>query len=483
MTRQDPIPLTIPTEKYIPAVIDNVIRLKKTAVPQELLSQLRNELTRENPAYHQMAALRAAQPHKYRYTKMPPSTICSIGDSDSSIFIPRGFRRRLIQLANEHGKLLKFHDKTISFKRNTDIIFNGNITLKDYQRQALSKLALGREGALVAPCGAGKTVIGISLMCAIAQPTLVLVHTTDLMQQWHRELAALCTMPTQAGQWGGGVKRRETVTVATIQTLVKMQPDDLREFLDHFGCVILDECHHCPADTFLAIINFCRARYRFGLTATPKRKDKLEFLMTDVIGPILLEIDDDELVKEGRSQQCDVTEIYTATYTKHTARDWTKLIKALIEDESRNRLIVNTAVSCWENGDQQLILSDRVSHCHELYKLLSRTGMNVQLLVGSVSKTVREKIIQDAKQGLVDAIIATKVADEGLDIETLSVIHLTCPTEHESLLKQRIGRIRRPVEGKVSVVYDYIDSRVPACLRMALNRRRLYKRWGFSITK
>lgn len=463
----------------IPAVLKNVIRLRRDAVEPSLMTDLRARLTRENPAYHQMKRMKDRNPRKYQYTKLPPATISSMEEDAGSVYVPRGFKNELVQMANDNGQSITFYDETLSFPMLPMQMSDG-LTLTHYQKRGVGQMVMGKSGILVAPCGGGKTVTGLSIMVALRQPTLILVHTHDLLSQWRRELADKAVLPGPIGQWADGVKQRENVTVATVQSLTRAPVPDLVEFLSHFGCVILDEAHHCPADTFLAVMNLCAARYRFGLTATPKRKDGLEFLMFDTIGPIVSEITDTDLQDAGRSQSCEVHEILTTFYSRHTADEWNSLLAAMTTDQDRNRLIVETVVAGWHAEEFPLILSQRVGHCRELQSMLEAHGMNVELLVGTVAKPQRERIVERAKAGLIDAIVATKVADEGLDIPNLSSVHLTTPSANESKIQQQTGRIRRPVEGKVSKVYDYVDNRVSAMVRMAQARRRFYKRWGFT---
>lgn len=472
--------MTTTQTNQIIAVISNVIRLKRDSLGPDLLSELRNLLTRENPAYHQMKRMRDRQQYKYRFMALPPATISSYEEDEQTIYIPRGYKRDLVELAQRHNQEVKFFDETIAFERDGGMMLQPSVELKAYQKRGLGKLVMSREGVLVAPCGGGKTVTGIAIIMTLKQPTLVLAHTNDLVLQWCRELADKALIPGGVGQWGGGRKRLAQVTVATVQSLIRMPPAELRAMLDKFGCVILDEAHHCPAETFMGIVNLCSSKYRFGLTATPKRKDGLEFLMTDTIGPILAEISDGELQAEGRSQPCVVRALSTTFYSSHSADEWNDLISELCEDNDRNRMIIDTVVETWKGGHFPLILSDRVTHCRYLAQELGKRGMNAQLLIGDISKTQRERIVQHAKSNLVDAIVATKVADEGLDIPNLSCIHLTTPTANEAKTQQRVGRIRRPMEGKISLVVDYVDVRVAACLRMAKARRQMYRKWGFT---
>jgi len=481
-TRQDQEHQTSQTLPEILAVVDNVIRLKKDTLGPSLLKDLQSELTRENPAYHQMKRMQHRNPYKYRFVKMPAATVSSYDENQDTVFIPRGFRKSLVNLAHANGQKIKFWDQTLRFDRNTEMRFGDAITLKKYQVRALSSLALNREGVIVAPCGGGKTITGIAAICTLGQPTIVLVHTTELMQQWQDELAKNAIIPGGVGQWGAGVKNRGFVTIAMIQTLIKMPPHEIKELLDNFGYVLLDEAHHCPADTFMAIMNLSKASYRHGLTATPERKDGLYFLAEDTLGPMLAEVTDKELEAEGRSQPCFVRPYHTTFYTTHTADEWTKLIAALVADGDRNRLIVRNIVQCWNEGHFPLVLSDRVGHCKMLCEALKAQGMNAQLMTGDVPKNIRRQIAERSRDGIVDCIVATKVADEGLDIPNLSAIHLTCPTGNEPKTKQRIGRIRRPLEGKgISVVYDYVDMRVKSCVRMSQERMRMYRKWGFSF--
>lgn len=462
------------------AVVSNVIRLKRDTLGPAVLSELEEELTRDNPQYHMMQRMKLRNPRKFQYVPLPPRTIESIYSDADTIYVPRGFREALIHIAAKHDQTIKWIDERIFFDRDPDMRMIDGFKLLPYQSKNLAVPVIAEGGVIEMPCGGGKTVYGISLAMTLAQPTLILVHTHDLLNQWREELASKAVCPGGVGVIGGGVKSARQVTVATIQTLTRMPGDQLRELLASFSCIMLDECHHCPADTFLGIMNLSPGRYRYGFTATRERKDGLHFLMHDTIGPMVAMVDDSDLEAAGRSQSVSVVEIPTTFYTHYTADEWTKLIGAIVSDEDRNALIVEQVVKSWHDGHFPLVLSDRVGHCRHLCRRLQAAGMNAQLLVGEVPKADRSRIVDAARSNLVDAIVATKVADEGLDIPNLSCVHLTTPTANEPKTKQRIGRIRRPVEGKTSVVYDYIDTRVSTCARMARDRRRFYRAWGFS---
>lgn len=466
------------TDSVITAVVGEVIRLHRPTMRPDLLSDLVEELTRQNPQYHMMSLMQRRNP--YQHLPMPAQVIKSIQVGQQGVNIPRGCARLLRELAKKHGQSINWIDQRLSFPRNPEMRMIDGFELLPYQKTNLAGPLTRQQGVIEMPCGGGKTVFGIALAMTIAQPTLILVHTHDLLNQWVGELGSKAVVPGGVGVVGAGAKTPREVTVATIQTLARMDPNTLRELLDRFGCIMLDECHHCPATTFLGIMNKSKSRFRFGFTATAERKDGLQFLMHDTIGATVASVTDSDLEAAGRSQSVTVKEVRTGFFTEHTADQWAKLIAELTQDDDRNRLIIEKVVESWHEGHFPLILSDRVGHCRLLCSALQRAGMNAVLLIGEVPKNTRDRIMRDSRVGLIDAIVATKVADEGLDIPNLSCLHLVTPSANRAKTQQRVGRIRRPVEGKVSVLYDYVDPRVTSCARMFRERRRFYREWGFS---
>lgn len=463
------------------AVIGETIRLKHDTLGPALLSDITAELTRENPQYHQMARMARRNPWKFQHMRMPPRTVQSIFEDDETVYVPRGCRVLVTELAEKYGQPIRWIDERIFFDRDTGMKLNDDVELFPYQKAHLAPVVFGEEGIVWMPCSGGKTVMGVAIIMTLAQPTIIFVHTMELMEGWLRELRDKATVPGGLGQWGGGKKVRGSVTVAMVQTLSRMPGPAVRELMDGFGCAILDECHHCPANTFLDVMNVSKARYRYGFTATRERKDGLHFLMHDTIGPVVATIDDSDLQAAGRSQPIEVTEVLTTFNTHYTADQWTQLIAAIVADEDRNILIIENVVQSWNDGHFSLVLSDRVGHCRELARRLESRGMSVGLLVGSVPKLQRTQLVQAARDNLLDAVVATSLADEALDIPPLSCVHLTMPSANEGKLQQRIGRIKRPLEGKpTSLVYDYVDVHHPTCARMYSSRRRYYRQWGFT---
>ena len=170
--------------------------------------------------------------------------------------------------------------------------------LREYQRDALEAWEdHDRRGVLELPTGSGKTVIAIGAIERLATPTLVVVPTIDLLNQWRGELEAEFDVPV--GQLGGGEQRVEPITVATYDSAY-LRADELG---DRFGLLVFDEVHHLGGEGYRDIARLLAAPARMGLTATFERPDGAHETVAELIGDRVYALDVDDLAGDHLAEQ------------------------------------------------------------------------------------------------------------------------------------------------------------------------------------
>jgi superfamily II DNA or RNA helicase len=442
------------------------IYFSKHGISMDTTKRIRETFTYENPIYIRMQKL-----GKRCYGV--PKNIELLSESVDSYHLPRGVLRQLVPIINNN---LSFDDQTVTKQVEFP---ESNLELRDYQRDALQSLLKSNQGTLVSPCGSGKTEIATALIKKRSQKTLVLVHTKDLMQQWRDRIQSRLNIG--AGIIGGGLwDDSKSITIATVQSL---QSGLSTDFTDQFGLVILDEGHHAPARTFSDVINQFPARFRYGLTATPTRADRLEFLMKAAFGRVLYEIKTDAL--ETHVMTPTVRIIETTTYFP-AVDSYNDLLAGLFKDEARNRLIVETINKEAAPGHSCLVLSQRISHIKALQGLLNERNpaISTALITGKESSAYRNESIEKARTGEIKVIFSCRIADEGLDIPRLDRLFLCAPIRSTARLTQQVGRIRRPFPGKTdAVVFDFVDPLVSLAKSQSYTRINLYKNENFRIER
>lgn len=153
------------------------------------------------------------------------------------------------------------------------------------------------DGKDPAPTGSGKTILALNLIVRRGQPTLIVVHTKELMDQWGSRIATFLGTPArEAGVIGNGKKRiGAKITVALVQSLYKCAG----EVAPHVGHLVVDECHRAPSRTFTEAVTAFDCRLMLGLSATPWRRDGLSWLIYWHLGEKVHEVDKDSLVEAG----------------------------------------------------------------------------------------------------------------------------------------------------------------------------------------
>lgn len=471
--------------------IDNHLRIFTSN--EKIITRIKKDLTKRNPKYK--ALVRMNKP-----TENEPKFIDMWVEYKDHISIPRGMIRYIENLSNK----LKVKIEEIIDNRRThetiDVEIKFNNEFKDfysYQKRLINLLTFKPFGVGVAGCGAGKTVSAMGIIAKVKQRTLIIVHTKELYNQWLDEIKDKLGGHYTLGQIGAGKRELGDITISLIQTLRNANKEDWEKLNDYFGMIIVDECHRIPSNSYVQVMKQVECKYLYGLSATPNRKDELHFLLYNYIGPIRIEITDEELEQSKKLVPCKIKVIdtnFNVDFSK-IGHDWIVYNRMLIKNMYRNRVIIDQVEEDLHNGLYPMILINRVNHGIILSEMLRHKGYKVGLLMGSVEKEERKKILKDARECNIDILISNeKIAGEGLDIKPLDCIHLVYPINNKGNLKQYTGRIRRTYKGKkFGYVRDYRDNitedrdgikiRSNLAIRMHKSRDNIYSDFGFTLEK
>lgn len=339
-------------------------------------------------------------------------------------------------------------------------------------------------GVVVAPPGSGKTHVALALAASLGQPTLWVTHTKDLARDARDRARQLFNLPR--GAIGYIAERQVSIgthlTVATVQTLTK-RPDLVKELANRTGLVISDESHHDSSLSRSRLVSQFPARWRCGLTATPDRTDGLEDLFHDLFGGIAANIPLEYGFKQKRLIRPSVHLIRTGWRTYDSVA-WDVLQRARAASGSRNAILCKIAKREFVEGRHVMILTELVDHAHYLAEVLPQYfGVPTVAVVGDVAPIARERAYARMERGEA-VLVATKLADEGLDLPALDTLILATPGRSQPRLRQQVGRTMRIFRGKSDArVYDLVDSEVPVLQSQAEARVEEYDRMGLPVRR
>jgi superfamily II DNA or RNA helicase len=359
--------------------------------------------------------------------------------------------------------------------------------LREYQRAALDawQAADGR-GCVELPTGAGKTVVAIAAMVARGVPTLVVVPTLDLLDQWRRELAG--EFDAEIGQFGGGRQEAAPITVSTYDSAY-LRADEVG---GDFGLAVFDEVHHLGGEGYRDVARLLAAPARLGLTATFERPDGAHETVADLVGPRVYALDVDDLAGDHlapydirrievslsdaereryeAAQETFVDYLRTSNLDMRSGSDYRKLVmrsgndprarEALLAKQRARRVMMNAdakvdalaSILDRHREDRVIVFT---AHTDLVYRLSDR--FLVPAITNETGTAERREILDRFREGTYSRVVTANVLDEGVDVPDANVGVVLSGSGSEREFTQRLGRILRPkADGGRALLYEVV---------------------------
>ncbi|NVN92082.1 MAG: DEAD/DEAH box helicase family protein [Desulfuromonadales bacterium] len=473
----------------------NMLYVPKAGISQRALNQLKRLAAFKNPEFYKNQAMRMSTYGKSRI-------ICCADDTAEYLCLPRGCEQDLRAVLATQGIDDIYLDKT-NHGKMIDVEFSGN--LRDEQPLAMDRLLEHDIGVLSGTTAFGKTVVAIKLISERKVNTLIIVDKASLITQWKNKLTEFLTINESLPVSDSEVKKRGRkkarsiigqlgqgknslggiIDIALMQSLNRK--NEVKECVKDYGMIIIDECHHVAAVSFDEILKSAKAKYVYGLTATPTRKDGHHPIIFMQCGPVRYR-DDAKKQAEKRPFDHFVIPRFTSLRVPLDKDEKDVSIQEnyslMVVNEMRNQLIVDDVVKSHESGRNCLVLSDRTAHVELIAgKLRERIPEVMTLRGGRGTKEIAEifKRISDTPADKQLTLVATgRYIGEGFDEPRLDTLFLTMPISWKGTLQQYAGRLHRLFEVKKEVqIYDYVDTHVRMLEKMYHKRLNGYASIGY----
>lgn len=405
-----------------------------------------------------------------------------------------------------------------------------------YQDDAVEAALLHPRGGIRAPTGSGKTAIGTRIIVARKKHAVVIVPTLDLLHQYRRflenhlqERMSDGVFGVEIGQLGDGVVNPQPITVATVKTYSKalgvayskyeygeyddserdtdVSPSKMRDWIQGIGTLLVDESHILGAQSVFDCANKTPCHNKYGFSASPWRDDGADLMIEAATGAVIYKIPTKILVDEGylvppiiqtiNTRGMWVPAVWGQTCSKCGQQrppfpnnkrcpncngdSWRSEFPdaykhEIVENEIRNQEIA-TVVNALQ--EPTLVLVKQVKHGKLLEPLIPQS----RFLSGKNAGQERVDAYDDIRSGKLRVIIATTIADLGLDVPALVNLVLAGGGKSSTRHLQRIGRVARPYPGKDhALVVDFDDSHVHKWFKDHEKARRKIEKaeWGQS---
>lgn len=379
---------------------------------------------------------------------------------------------------------------TIPRWKRLDLTLHDSRNPHKYQNQAIKAWKDANYlGSIVLPTGSGKTFVAIHAIYHVKRSTLVIAPTIDLLHQWYARLRN--AFNSDVGVYYGAEKLIEPITVTTYHSA----GDLVADYGNEFKLIIFDEVHHLPAPRWGETALMSPSLFRLGLTATyPEDHEQLDdrWRIEDLIGPVIYEKRIDELtgatLAEYRTERIriDLTEEEREQYDAHFAvysnyfrthklqrdygPDWLfELMRrsAFDRDARRALLARHNIIKLLGNAGGKFAILENLLKEHFSEKVLIFTENNdvaykisrqylIPVITHQTKAAERKEILENFLEGSYQAIVTSRVLNEGVDVPEAKVAIVLGGTTSAREYVQRLGRVLRKVGNREAVLYEII---------------------------
>ena len=473
-------------------VLSNLVYVDTKNLKYRLQNQVRRLAAFLNPVYFKNQRIGYSNYHESR-------TIYMGQDEQGYIGIPRGLYDELIQRCCEAG--IKCHiedERTVG--KTIDVTFQG--VLRESQVPAVEKMLEHDTGILSATTAFGKTVVCSRLIAERKVSTLILLESSALIEQWVDALHDFLDIKEDLPEYqtpSGRIRKRKSVIgrihgahdsstgiidIAMLGSLCKK--GELHPRLQEYGMVIMDECHHAAAATAEEVLREVKAKYVYGVTATPMRSDGLEKIGYMLLGNIRYLYTAKDRAKEQGIEHLVYPRFTRVVYPRSQEMHINDAYMLIKNNEVRNEQIVDDVKKCIDNGRTPMVLTRYKEHASLLSERLQAYADKLFLVSGDKSKKELQKIreqMEKVSAGETMILVATgQMVGEGFDYPRLDTLIMATPVSWKGIVEQYAGRLNRDYAGKKNVViYDYVDIHIDKFDKMYGKRLKAYRQIGYQI--
>ncbi|XP_063363105.1 general transcription and DNA repair factor IIH helicase subunit XPB isoform X2 [Cydia amplana] len=396
-------------------------------------------------------------------------------------------QKRCIEL--EHPLLAEYDFRNDSVNPDINIDLKPTAVLRPYQEKSLRKMfgnGRARSGVIVLPCGAGKSLVGVTAVCTVRKRALVLCNSGVSVEQWKQQFkcwstaddSMICRFTSEAKDkpMGAGILIT-TYSMITHGQRRSWEAEQTMKWLQaqEWGLVVLDEVHTIPAKMFRRVLTIVHSHAKLGLTATLLREDDKIADLNFLIGPKLYEANWLELQANGYIARVQCAEVWCPMipefYREYLIQKINKKMLLYVMNPSKFRACQFLIRYHERRGDKTIVFSDNVFALRHY-----AVKMNKPYIYGPTSQSERIQILQNFKfNPKVNTIFVSKVADTSFDLPEANVlIQISSHGGSRRQEAQRLGRILRAKKGAIAEEYNAFFYTLVSqdTLEMAYSRKR-----------